>query len=254
MGCNILKKQKTSKYSEDFLAMVDIKMGKESYELYQQLFSEFAVRSPKASNSIAIPMYNFLGLKEDEQLPKKVIKEKIKKLQSESIYEIVMTENKITTCTMISVIDQVEIDFSSKLVTFKIIDNSIPLLLKMTENYPETIYSEISELNSKYGIVLYKLFAMSYKKYSDDKNQSNEHEDIKNPIVTIERLRRITNTEQTYKTSFSNFEKHVLREPIDEINRKTKLNISYEKIKEMGNQIDSIKFFITSNNEQSINI
>lgn len=123
----------------------------------------------------------------------------------------------------------------------------MPYLIELKQNFTQYALSDVMELNSKYSIILYKWLSMNYNQYEHYSNKGGRREEqienYRNPSISIQELRTITDTTVEYKL-FTNFSKFVLDKPIQEINEHTHFNVLYEKIKK-GRTIDSIQFFIT---------
>merc|ERR1719295_1282192 len=87
---------------------------------------------------------------------------------------------------------------------------------------------------------------MNYNQYEHYSNKGGRRaeqvENYRNPSISVKELRTITDTVNEYK-EFWNFENRVLKKPIEEINKYTSFNVSYEKIKK-GRSIDNIIFHI----------
>lgn len=134
--------------------------------------------------------------------------------------------------------DEVSIQFTSKIM---------PFLIDLKENFTQYLLSDISNLNSKYSIILYKWLCMNFNQYEHYQYKGNRTQQqlnkYRNPIIKIDDLRGITNTQNEYK-KMHQFTEWVLDKPIKEITEKTHYNVSYEKIKE-GRSIAAIQFFIS---------
>ena len=72
-----------------------------------------------------------------------------------------------------------------------------------------------------------------------------------NPIIEVDELRWLTNTQKEYVGRFTNFEIYVIKKPIKEINKYTRFNVSYDKIRE-GRKITKIQFHISLKGEKTI--
>ena len=96
------------------------------------------------------------------------------------------------------------------------------------------------------SITIYKLICMHYNQFETyqfkNKRTKKQLYELQNPIIKINELRKITDTENEY-TRFTNFERFVLKTAIDEINKFTHLDIKYDKIK-TGRSITDIQFHI----------
>lgn len=131
-------------------------------------------------------------------------------------------------------------------VSIKFTEDIMPYLINLKSNFTQYLITDIMELNSKHSIILYKWFSMyynQYEKYNENGQRREEQlEQLKNPYVEIQELRRLTNTIKEYEL-FSNFDKKILKKPIEEINKNTHFTVTYDKIKK-GRSIVGIKFYI----------
>lgn len=122
----------------------------------------------------------------------------------------------------------------------------MPYLIDLKENFTQIDMLDLIDLGSKYSVILYKWLIMNYNQYEHYKFKGNrttkQLEELENPKISMEELRRITDTSEEY-IDFRNFERRVLKKPIKEINQHTKLNVSYEKIKG-GKFIKEIHFHL----------
>ena len=132
------------------------------------------------------------------------------------------------------------------IVSFKFTESIFPYLIDLKGTYTQYLLSDIAQLNSKYSIIIYKWLSMNYNQYDYYNAKGGRREkqlnEYKNPIIPIEELRRITDTEKEY-LKFSNFEARVLKKAVEEINIHTHFTVSYEKIKK-GTRNDTIQFYI----------
>lgn len=133
-------------------------------------------------------------------------------------------------------------------VIVRFTDDIMPYLIDLKNNgyFTEYLLEDIASLNSKHSITLYKWLLMNFNHYrnikNDPKRTTEYKEKLKNPIITIKELRKITDTKKAYER-FTNFEQWVLKEPIKDINDNTNLIVKYQKIKK-GRSINAIQFFI----------
>ncbi|MBC2242233.1 RepB family plasmid replication initiator protein [Listeria booriae] len=134
--------------------------------------------------------------------------------------------------------DTVSIQFTSKI---------LPYLIELKENFTQYLLSDIANLKNKHSIVIYKWLSMNYNQYEYYRNTSNrtlvQLEEYKNPTITIEELRRITDTEKEY-ARMKDFTRGVLEKAVNEISTHTNFEITYDKIKR-GKAVAAIQFFIT---------
>lgn len=132
-------------------------------------------------------------------------------------------------------------------VTIRFSPEIMPYLINLKKNFTQHALSDISELNSKHSIILYRWLSMNYNQYEHYSYKGGRREEqveaYRNPSISIRELREMTDTINDYKR-FTHFETRVLKEPLEEINEHTSFNVSYDKIKK-GRSIDSIVFHIT---------
>ncbi|MGM8173707.1 RepB family plasmid replication initiator protein, partial [Enterococcus faecalis] len=133
--------------------------------------------------------------------------------------------------------DEVKIEFHREIM---------PYLINLKKNFTQHALSDLSELNSKYSIIIYRWLSMNYNQYEHYSvkggRRAEQVESYRNPSISVKELRTMTDTVNEFKR-FYDFEKWILRQPLEEINAHTSFNVSYEKIKK-GRSIDSIVFHI----------
>ena len=133
--------------------------------------------------------------------------------------------------------DEVKIEFHREIM---------PYLINLKKNFTQHALSEISELNSKYSIILYRWLSMNYNQYehysAKGGRRTEQVESYRNPSISVKELRIMTDTVNEYQR-FTNFTKKILDIPLKEINAYTSFNVTYEKVKK-GRSIDSIVFHI----------
>ncbi len=134
--------------------------------------------------------------------------------------------------------DEVKIEFHREIM---------PYLINLKKNFTQHALSEISELNSKYSIILYRWLSMNYNQYEHYSvkggRRAEQVESYRNPSISVKELRIMTDTVNEYQR-FTNFTKKILDIPLKEINDNTTFKVSYEKVKK-GRCVDSIVFHIT---------
>jgi plasmid replication initiation protein len=133
--------------------------------------------------------------------------------------------------------DEVKIEFHREIM---------PYLINLKKNFTQHALSEISELNSKYSIILYRWLSMNYNQYEHYSvkggRRAEQVESYRNPSISVKELRIMTDTVNEYQR-FTNFTKKILDIPLKEINDNTTFKVSYDKVKK-GRSIDSIVFHI----------
>lgn len=122
----------------------------------------------------------------------------------------------------------------------------MPYLIELKTNFTQYVIGDIMYLNSKYSVILYKWLSMNYNQFEHYQHSNNrtakQLEQYNNPTISIEELRRITDTEAEY-SRFTNFDAWVLKKPLEEINKHTHFEVNYKKIKK-GRSITAVQFFI----------
>lgn len=133
--------------------------------------------------------------------------------------------------------DEVTIEFNHRIM---------PYLIDLKSNFTKYALIDIVDLSSKYSLILYKWLSMHFNQFEYYKDKSTRtHRQLNmlsNPQISIEELRRLTDTENDYK-AFSDFEKRVLKIAKKEINEHTHFSVDYIKIKN-GRKIEFIQFSI----------
>ncbi|EGO5829946.1 RepB family plasmid replication initiator protein [Enterococcus faecalis] len=132
-------------------------------------------------------------------------------------------------------------------VTIRFSPEIMPYLINLKQNFTQHALSDLAELNSKYSIILYRWLSMNYNQYEHYSYKGGRREEqvesYRNPTISMRELREMTDTINEYQ-DFRNFDKWVLKKPLEEINEHTSFNVTYEKVKK-GRSIDSIVFHIT---------
>ena len=132
-------------------------------------------------------------------------------------------------------------------VTIRFSPEIMPYLINLKKNFTQHALSDISELNSKHSIILYRWLSMNYNQYEHYSYKGGRREEqveaYRNPSISIRELREMTDIVNEYKL-FSDLEKWILKKPLEEINDHTSFTVTYDKVKK-GRSIDSIVFHIT---------
>ena len=131
-------------------------------------------------------------------------------------------------------------------VTIQFSEHIMPYLINLKAEFTQYKISELQKLNSKYSIILYRWLAMNYNQYEHYSvkggRRTEQVESYRNPSIKVSELRILTDTMNEYK-NFTDFNRRVLKEPLEEISAHTSFNVTYDKIK-AGRSIDSIQFHI----------
>ncbi|MCT3409713.1 RepB family plasmid replication initiator protein [Lactobacillus helveticus] len=132
-------------------------------------------------------------------------------------------------------------------VTIRFSPEIMPYLINLKKNFTQHALSDISELNSKHSIILYRWLSMNYNQYQYYSYKGGRREEqveaYRNPSISIRELREMTDIVNEYKL-FADLEKWILKKPLEEINDHTSFTVTYDKVKK-GRSIDSIVFHIT---------
>lgn len=192
-------------------------------------------------------LFSFFDVKSENKHSR--FKEAILKVHEQAIFSMQeMNERKGKyEYQVISPLEKTSWNDYEDVVSFKFTESILPYLIELKENFTQYLLSDIAQLNSKYSIILYKWLSMNFNQFEYYQHTNNRREiqldEYQNPIISIEELRRLTNTEKEYKR-FPHFEERILKVAEREINQFTTLNMSYEKIK-VGRSIQSMQFHIT---------
>lgn len=192
-------------------------------------------------------LYSFFGTKDNDKHRR--FKEAVLKVHEQAVFSISEMNEKTGKFKyrVISPLETTSWNDYDDYVSFKFTESILPFLIDLNKNYTQYLLSDIAKLNSKHSIVIYKWLSMNYNQYDyyqyTEKRNKKQLYDYQNPTITVEELRRLTNTENKYKR-FEDFDKRILKDVKEEVNQNTMLNFDYQKIKK-GRSIHSIQFFIT---------
>lgn len=174
-------------------------------------------------------------------------KEAIEKMQKQAFFEIKEVKGKGYNVKSIVPIPYVEWNSYNDMVTLQFQPQIMPYLIDLKKNFTQYALSDVMELNSKYSIILYKWLSMNYNQYEHYSvkggRRTEQVESYRNPSIKVSELRILTDTMNEYK-NFTDFNRRVLKEPLEEISAHTSFNVSYEK-KKAGRNIDRIIFHVT---------
>lgn len=200
--------------------------------------------NPPKDNTIYLSkkeLYSFFDAKDSNKSVR--FKDSIKKLQEKSIFQIKEeSKGKLQYSSIVPIPTVKWNNYEDEIIV--IFNNDVmPYLIDFKEgHFTKYLLSDIGKLHSKYSIILYKWISMNYRKWEGKPYENNLV--YKNPYITIQELRNYTDTEEEYKR-FTNFEKWVVKDPIEEINKNTHFNVKYKK-KKNGRSIEGIQFYIDS--------
>lgn len=231
------------------LVMSSAKMDIIPLKIFELAVAQINTEAPPKDNIVHLSkaeLFKFLNVSDNNKHTR--FKQAIVKMQKQAFFEIREEENKGFVFRNIVPIPYVEWNDYNDQVTIRFDSAIMPYLTDLNSNFTQFILGDIQELNSKYAIIIYKWLNMHFNQYlyyRRHKNRDNKTlEELQNPVISIDELRWLTSTQNMYTGRFGNFENNVLKNPIKEINKNTKLNVSYDKLKK-GRKIDQLKFHIS---------
>ena len=223
------------------------KMDKTPLKMFELAVSCIDTDAPPKDNIVFLSkkeLFTFFDVSYNDKHRR--FKEAVEKMQEQAFFRIKEKKNRGFKFKRIVPIPYVEWNDYNDKVLIRFDQAIMPYLIDLKNNFTQYAISDIMELNSKYSIILYKWFSMSYNQFEHYQYKPNrtkkQLEDYKSPRIIISDLRELTDTVDDY-SRFDNFEKRVIKDAIKEINSFTHFNVEYKKIKK-GRSIDSIQFHI----------
>ena len=243
---NELEKRKVVEHNSLITSIA--KMDKTPLKMFELAVSLIDTENPPEDQTVYLSKRElFAFFKVDDSNKHSRFKEAVEKMQKQAFFQIKIVQDKGFDFESIVPIPYVKWSDYHDEVTIQFSDKIMPYLINLKTNFTQHALSDISELNSKYSIILYRWLSMNYNQYEHYNfkggRRQEQVESYRNPEISMHDLRQMTDTVDEYKR-FYNFEKWVLKEPLSEITNHTTLNVTYEKIKK-GRSIDSIVFHIT---------
>lgn len=243
---NELSKRKVVEHNSLITSIA--KMDKTPLKMFELAVSLIDTDNPPKDQTVYLSKQElFAFFKVDDSNKHSRFKEAIEKMQKQAFFQIKKAQDKGFEFESIVPIPYVKwADYHDE-VTIRFSPEIMPYLINLKTNFTQHALSEISELNSKYAVILYRWLSMNYNQYEHYSVKGGRREEqvesYRNPTITIRELRDTTDTVSEYK-KFTDFERRVLKDPIKEITNHTSFNVTYEKIKK-GRSIDSIVFHIS---------
>ncbi|TLQ07983.1 RepB family plasmid replication initiator protein [Lactococcus cremoris] len=223
------------------------KMDKVPLKIFELAVSCIDTDNPPKDHTILLSkteLFAFFKVSDNDKHSR--FKEAIEKMQKQAFFQIKEVKGKGYNMKSIVPIPFVEWNSYNDEVKIEFHREIMPYLIELKEKFTQYALSDIMELNSKYSIILYKWLSMNYNQYEHYSvkggRRTEQVESYCNPSILVKELRIMSDTVNEYK-DFRNFDKWVLKKPIEEINKYTSFNVSYEKIKK-GRSIDNIIFHI----------
>lgn len=242
---NELSKRKVVEHNSLITSIA--KMDKTPLKMFELAVSCINTEEPPKDHTVYLSkeeLFAFFKVSDNDKHSR--FKQAVENMQKQAFFQIKEEEGKGFKFRNIVPIPYVEwTDYHDK-VTIQFSDKIIPYLVNLKKNFTQHALSDISELNSKYSIILYRWLSMNYSQYEHYSYKGGRREEqmeaYRKPSISIRELREMTDTVIEYKR-FTHFETRVLKEPLEEINEHTSFNVTYDKIKK-GRSIDSIVFHI----------
>ena len=223
------------------------KMDKTPLKMFELAVSLIDTDNPPKDQTVYLSKQElFAFFKVDDSNKHSRFKEAIEKMQKQAFFQIKIVQDKGFDFESIVPIPYVKWSDYHDEVTIQFSDKIMPYLINLKTNFTQHALSDISELNSKYSIILYRWLSMNYNQYEHYNfkggRRQEQVESYRNPIISMRELREMTDTVNEYK-NMTDFTKWILKKSISEINEQTTFNVTYDKVKK-GRSIESVVFHI----------
>src|SRR5574338_280355 len=242
---NKLSKRKVVEHNDLITSIA--KMDKTPLKMFELAISCIDTENPPKDNTVFLSkreLFAFFKVSDNDKHSR--FKQSIRAMQKEAYFEIKENKGKGFDFESIIPIPYVKWNDYNDEVTIRFDQAIMPYLINLKKNFTQHALSDISELNSKYSIILYRWLSMNYNQYEHYSNKGGRREEqveeYRNPTISMRELREMTDTVQDYPR-FTNFESYILKNSLKEINAHTHFNVTYDKIKK-GRSIDRIVFHI----------
>lgn len=242
---NELSKRKVVEHNSLITSIA--KMDKTPLKMFELAVSCINTEEPPKDNTVYLSkadLFAFFKVSDNDKHSR--FKQAVRAMQKEAYFEIKEEAGKGFKFKSIVPIPYVEWTDYHDEVKIEFHREIMPYLINLKKNFTQHALSEISELNSKYSIILYRWLSMNYNQYEHYSvkggRRAEQVESYRNPSISVKELRIMTDTVNEYQR-FTNFTKKILDIPLKEINDNTTFKVSYEKVKK-GRSIDSIVFHI----------
>ncbi|WP_285009733.1 RepB family plasmid replication initiator protein [Lactococcus formosensis] len=242
---NELSKRKVVEHNSLITSIA--KMDKTPLKMFELAVSCINTEEPPKDNTVYLSkadLFAFFKVSDNDKHSR--FKQAVRAMQKEAYFEIKEEAGKGFKFKSIVPIPYVEWTDYHDEVKIEFHREIMPYLINLKKNFTQHALSEISELNSKYSIILYRWLSMNYNQYEHYSvkggRRAEQVESYRNPSISIKELRILTDTVNDYER-FQSLETWILKKPLEEINAHTSFNVTYDKIKK-GRSIDSIVFHI----------
>ena len=243
---NELSKRKVVEHNSLITSIA--KMDKTPLKMFELAVSLIDTDNPPKDQTVYLSKQElFAFFKVDDSNKHSRFKEAIEKMQKQAFFQIKIVQDKGFDFESIVPIPYVKWSDYHDEVTIQFSDKIMPYLINLKTNFTQHALSDISELNSKYSVILYRWLSMNYNQYEHyafkGGRRQEQVESYRNPVISMRELREMTDTVNEYK-NMTDFTKWVLKKSISEINEQTTFNVTYDKVKK-GRSIESVSFHIT---------
>ena len=242
---NELSKRKVVEHNSLITSIA--KMDKTPLKMFELAVSCIDTEKPLEDNTVYLSkrdLFAFFKVSDNDKHSR--FKEAVEKMQKQAFFKIKEKKEHGFEFENIVPIPYVKWTDYNDEVLIRFSPEIIPYLVNLKKNFTQHALSDISELNSKYSIILYRWLSMNYNQYEHYSvkggRRADQVESYRNPSISVKELRIMTDTINEYK-DMNNFTKKVLNKPLEEMNAHTSFNVTYEKVKK-GRSIDSIVFHI----------
>ncbi|MDT2879652.1 RepB family plasmid replication initiator protein [Lactococcus lactis] len=243
---NELSKRKVVEHNSLITSIA--KMDKTPLKMFELAVSCIDTEEPPKDHTVYLSkeeLFAFFKVSDNDKHSR--FKEAVEKMQKQAFFKIKEKKEHGFEFENIVPIPYVKWTDYHDEVTMRFSPEIMPYLINLKKNFTQHALSDISELNSKYSIILYRWLSMNYNQYEHYSNKGGRREEqveeYRNPSISMRELREMTDTVNEYKR-FDSLEAWILKKPLEEINAHTSFNVSYDKVKK-GRSIDSIVFHIT---------
>ncbi|MCT4415596.1 RepB family plasmid replication initiator protein [Lactococcus cremoris] len=243
---NELSKRKVVEHNSLITSIA--KMDKTPLKMFELAVSCIDTEEPPKDHTVYLSkeeLFAFFKVSDNDKHSR--FKEAVEKMQKQAFFKIKEKKEHGFEFENIVPIPYVKWTDYHDEVTIRFSPEIMPYLINLKKNFTQHALSDISELNSKYSIILYRWLSMNYNQYEHygykGGRREEQVEEYRNPSISMRELREMTDTVNEYKR-FDSLEAWILKKPLEEINAHTSFTVTYDKVKK-GRSIDSIVFHIT---------
>lgn len=244
-----IKKENKIQHHND-LIYTFAKMNYHSRRIFEVVVSCIDPENHPKDNKVILnkqELFKYLGYNASDRYTK--IEERIRSFQKELLE--VEINGRIRSINLTSEAEW-SISVNDNYLHIQLSESIMPYLLEYRKHFVAYQLSESVNLLGKYSLILYKYLISIYNQYEFYKDgnsrTSKQLHSYQNPVISLDELRSLTNTGKKLKET-RNLLKVVLDDSLDEINKKTSINVKYDKLKK-GVPIVAIQFRIEKKDPQ----